>query len=84
MYDITEKGVRYTVPETMFTIKQARQYAGFTQREMARRLKIDRSTYIRIEHDVSRATVAQITQISRETGVPMRCIFLQENSTMVE
>lgn len=54
-----------------FTLKQARLYAGLTQREMAKELKIDRTTYIKIEKDVSRATVGQISCISRVTGVPI-------------
>lgn len=67
-----------------FTIKQARLHAGFTQAEMAKNLGIDRGTYIRIEKDVSRATVGQINHVSRMTGIPISDIFLGENSTKVE
>lgn len=67
-----------------FTVKQARSYAGLTQEAMAKRLGIDRSTYIRLEKDVSRATVGQINLISKITGVPVLHIILFENSTLVE
>ena len=36
-----------------FTVKQARQYAGFTQREMAEKLGISRDTYRKIEQSLS-------------------------------
>ena len=67
-----------------FTLKQARTHAGMTQAEMAKKLGIDRSTYIKIEKDVSRATVGQINLISHVTGIPMADIFLNENSTLVD
>ena len=67
-----------------FTLRQARTHAGMTQAEMAGVLKIDRSTYIKIEKDVSRATVGQIHKISRATGVPVADIFLTADSTIVE
>jgi len=67
-----------------FSVKQARLHAGLTQKGMADRLRCDRSTYRKIENDVSRATVKQILMISRETGIPVCEIFLQESSTKVE
>lgn len=67
-----------------FTIKQARNLAGLTQSQVAKNLGIDRSTYIKIEHDVSRATVGQINKISSITGIPVSQIFLDERSTKVE
>lgn len=67
-----------------FTIKQARTHAGLTQAQMAKALGVDRSTYIKIEHDVSRATVGQIHCISKVTGIPILQIFLTEDSTLVE
>ena len=67
-----------------FTVKQARKYAGLTQAEMANRLNIDRSTYIRLEKDVSRATVGQINLIAHITGIPVSDIFLPNDSTLVE
>lgn len=67
-----------------FTIKQARNYANMTQAEMAKYLDIDRSTYIKIEKDVSRATVGQINRISEKTGIPIADIFLTNDSTLVK
>lgn len=67
-----------------FTIKQARNHAELTQAEVAKQLGIDRSTYIRIEKDVSRATVSQINKISQITGIPLADIFLLGDSTLVE
>ena len=67
-----------------FTIKQARNLAGMTQADMAKILGIDRTTYIKIEKDVSRATVAQVEAISTATGIPPSEIFLFNDSTFVE
>ena len=64
-----------------FTLRQARTHAGMTQAEMAKTLDIDRSTYIKIEKDVSRATVGQVQKISRVTGIPVSDIFLSSDST---
>lgn len=67
-----------------FTIKQARSYAGFTQAEMAEKLGIHRSTYMKIENDPSIATLGQISRISEITGVTIDQIFLGYSSTNVE
>lgn len=67
-----------------FTVKQARNFAGMTQADMAKVLGIDRTTYIKIEKDVSRATVAQVEKISTATGIPPNNIFLFSESTNVE
>lgn len=67
-----------------FTLKQARCHAGLTQAQIAKMLDIDRSTYIKIEKDVSRATVSQVAKISYITGIPLVDIFLLDNSTLVE
>lgn len=67
-----------------FTIKQARLHAGMTQQIMADYLGIDRSTYIKIEKNPTRATVGQVNAISKYTGIPVEDIFLGCNSTKVE
>lgn len=67
-----------------FTLKQARTYAGMTQREIAEKIGIDRCTYRKIEADIGRATVSQIKAISAATGIPMSDIFLLDDSTLVE
>ena len=67
-----------------FTLKQARAYAGLTQAEMAKNLRIDRGTYKKQEKDPSEATVRQLNAISQITGIPLTEIFLGCNSTNVE
>lgn len=67
-----------------FTIKQARVHSGMTQKQMADQLGIDRSTYLRLEKDVSRATVGQVNKIAEVTGIAVADIFLGANSTLVE
>lgn len=60
-----------------FTVKQARHMVEMTQAEMAKRLGINRSTYIKIERSPEKATVGQAQKISQITGIPMEQIFLQ-------
>lgn len=67
-----------------FTIRQARVHSGMTQKQMADQLGIDRSTYLRLEKDVSRATVGQVNKIAAVTGIAVADIFLGEKSTLVE
>lgn len=59
-----------------FTIKQARNLRGMTQADMAEKLGIDRSTYIKIEKDVSRATVGQVNRIAAITEIPVENLIL--------
>ena len=58
-----------------FTVKQARQYAGFTQREMAEKLGISRDTYRKIEQSPEDATVATAKRISEVVGIPSTKFF---------
>lgn len=59
-----------------FTIKQARHMAGKTQAEMADAMGINRNTYIKIEKDVSRATIGQICRIAEVTEIPVADLIL--------
>ena len=61
----------------MFTIEQARKYAGMTQEEMAKNIGISRSAYIRIEKDACIARVRTIKRISQCTGIPISDFVLQ-------
>ena len=61
----------------MFTIEQARKYAGMTQKEMAKSIGMSTSTYIRIEQNVSNARVGVINRISKCTGSPVSDFILQ-------
>ena len=58
-----------------FTVKQARQYAGFTQREMAEKLGIPHNIYRKIEQSPEDATVATAKKISEVVGIPIDPIF---------
>ena len=61
----------------MFTIEQARKYAGMTQKEMAKSIGMSTSTYIRIEQNASNARVGVINRISKCTGIPVSDFILQ-------
>ena len=67
-----------------FTIRQARSHAGLTQSDVAKKLGIDRGTYMKIEKEPPRATIRQINMISEITGIPVEDIFLGCNSTIVD
>lgn len=63
-----------------FTMKQARQYAGLTQVDMAQRLNIALATYRDYEHGTSLMRVDKAIEFSRIVGVPIdNLIFLQLN-----
>lgn len=64
-----------------FSVKQARQYAGFTQIEMARNLGVSRDTYRKIELSPETASVALAKKISAVVGIPIDQIFFTQNST---
>lgn len=64
-----------------FTVKQARQYAGFTQREMAEKLGVSRDTYRKIEASPEDATIATAKKISEVVGIPIDQIFFVSLST---
>ena len=57
------------------TVRQARNFAGVTQAEMAKQLKIHRSTYIKLEKDPGKMTIEQAQAISQVTGIPVDDIF---------
>lgn len=61
----------------MFTVKQARQYAGLTQAQMAEKLGISRSSYIWLEAHPDRTTVAQAKKISEITGISFDDLFFE-------
>lgn len=64
-----------------FTVKQARQYAGYTQREMAEKLGVSRDTYRKIEASPEDATIATAKKISEVVGIPIDQIFFVSLST---
>ena len=54
-----------------FTTEQARKYAGFTQEQMGKAIRVHRSTYMKIEKGPAVATIHQINMISDVTGIPI-------------
>ena len=64
-----------------FSVKQARQYAGFTQIEMAQKLGVSRDIYRKIELSPETASVALAKKISAVVGIPIDQIFFVQNST---
>ena len=64
-----------------YTVRQARMFAGLTQQQMADKLCIHRTTYIKLEENPDTITVGQARVISRETGVSVDDIFFATNST---
>ena len=64
-----------------FSVKQARQYAGFTQIEMAQKLGVSRDTYRKIELSPETASVALAKKISAIVGIPIDQIFFTKSST---
>ena len=67
-----------------FTIKQARNYAGLTQEQTAKAMGICRHRYMKIEKDQNDATVAELNNLSRITGIPIRDFILVVDSTNVD
>lgn len=64
-----------------FTVKQARQYAGYTQREMAKMLGVSRDAYRKIERFPEAATIATAKKIREVVGIPIDQIFFADMST---
>lgn len=58
-----------------YTIRQARNLKGLTQVEIAKLLDISRDTYIKLESNPSKITVAQAVRISEITGIPFNDII---------
>lgn len=63
-----------------FSVKQARQYAGYTQVEMAQRLGVSRDTYRKIELFPETASIALAKKISEIVNIPIDQIFFAESS----
>lgn len=64
-----------------YTPKMARQFAGYTQMEMAKKLGISRDTYRRIEANPETATISQGKKIAAVTGISFDAIFFGTDST---
>ena len=64
-----------------FTPKQARQYAGFTQREMADILGISRDVYRKIERNPEKTPIDLAKKFSAAVGISIDQIFFSTSST---
>lgn len=64
-----------------FSVKQARQYAGLTQVEVARKLGISRDSYRKIEVSPETASISMAKKFSEIVGIPIDQIFFAEIST---
>ena len=64
-----------------FTLKQARQYAGYTQREMADILGISRDVYRKIEQHPEKTSIELAKKFSAVVGIGIDQIFFADNST---
>lgn len=64
-----------------FTVKQARQYAGYTQQEMARALGISRDVYRKLEQSPEKTTIELAKKFSATVGIDIDQIFFASNST---
>ena len=64
-----------------FTLKQARQYAGYTQREMANILGISRDVYRKIEQHPEKTSIELAKKFSAVVGIGIDQIFFADTST---
>lgn len=80
-YNVIVNQGREGVNDLEFTVKQARQYAGYTQREMAEKVGVSRDTYRKIEQSPDTATIACAKKISEVVEIPIDQIFFTNDST---
>ena len=65
-----------------FTIPEARRYRGLSQKFVADRLNISRSSYISLEKDPEKMTIKKAKEFSEIVDIPMEdIIFLRRDST---
>ncbi len=62
------------------SLAAARVNAGLTQKEVAQRLNVGRSTVASWERGATEPKVAQAKKLSELYGMPSDCIFFKENS----
>lgn len=64
-----------------FTLKQARQYAGFTQLEIARILGVSRDVYRKLERYPEKTPIELAKKFSTAVGIDIDQIFFVNSST---
>ena len=62
-------------------MKQARQYSGLTQEEIAEKMDMHRDTYRKLETNPEKATVEQARLFSQIVGIGLDQIFFAGEST---
>lgn len=64
-----------------FTLKQARNYAGFSQKGIAKRLHVGLNTYRNYESGVSPMRIKTAEMFAKLTGIPFdQIIFYSEDT----
>lgn len=58
-----------------FSIKQARQYSGKTQKEMAKELNVSLATYRDYEHEKTFMRMDKANKFSKLVDIPIEHIF---------
>lgn len=64
-----------------FSVKQARQYAGYTQADIAHKMGISRDTYRRLEANPEKTTIELAKKFSSIVGIDIDQIFFANVST---
>jgi len=67
--------------EEKLTIKQARQLANITIREMAKKLEMSPTTYVNKENGTSRIYVDEAYRFCKIVGRPITSIFFESSVT---
>lgn len=65
-----------------FTVKQARQYAGKTQKEMADKMGVCRDKYRKLEENPEEFTIKNALRFSEITCLSIDDISFSKNSTL--
>ena len=65
-----------------FSVKQARQYAGLTQIDIANRLGISRDSYRKIEITPDKTPIVLAKKFSEIVGISIDQIFFSQDSTL--
>ena len=63
----------------IFSLKQARNYRGITQDQMAKQLDVGRDTYINWESNPGRIRINDAKKISEILNLPVSAIFFGED-----
>lgn len=64
-----------------FSVKQARQYAGYTQADIAHKMGISRDVYRRLEANPEKTTIELAKKFSAIVGIDIDQIFFANDST---